>query len=181
MIETTAQTTASPEAPLAPKRTRSQEFWRLLKKNRLALAGLAIFLIFFLIAVAGLALTSGNKPYFEPAMVRLPEKLRPPLSRPNLEVLQPGEVPRLGVYVFGTDDLGRDVFSRMLQGAWVSLTVGFVAVGIAVFVGIFMGASPAITGRRASGSIMFFWPVSSLQEASLSPLARFSQASPCSS
>jgi peptide/nickel transport system permease protein len=149
MIETASQASNAPEAPLAPKRTRSQEFWRLLKKNRLALAGLAIFLIFFLIAVAGLALTSGNKPYFDPAMVRLPEKLRPPLSRPNLEVLQPGEVPRLGMYVLGTDDLGRDVFSRMLQGAWVSLTVGFVAVGIAVFIGIFMGGISGYYGQTS--------------------------------
>jgi len=45
----------------------------------------------------------------------------------------------LGIYLFGTDDLGRDVFSRMLQGAWVSLTVGFVAVGIAVVIGVILG------------------------------------------
>ena len=76
-------------------------------------------------------LTSGNDPYFDPALVRLQEKLRPPLARPNLESLQPAEIPTLGFYLFGTDDLGRDVFARMLQGAWVSLTVGFVAVGIA--------------------------------------------------
>ena len=35
-----------------------------------------------------------------------------------------------GAHWLGTDELGRDVFARMLQGAWVSLTVGFVAVGI---------------------------------------------------
>jgi peptide/nickel transport system permease protein len=62
-------------------------------------------------------------------------------------VLQPGEFPRLGVYLFGTDDLGRDVFSRMLQGAWVSLTVGFVAVGISVLVGILMGGIAGYFGQ----------------------------------
>jgi peptide/nickel transport system permease protein len=149
MSETVSQTSTSSEAPLAPRRTRSQEFWRLLKKNRLALSGLVIFLLFFVVSVSGLALTSGTRPYFDPAMVRLPEKLRPPLSRPNLEVLQPGEVPRLGMYVLGTDDLGRDVFSRMLQGAWVSLTVGFVAVGIAVFIGIFMGGISGYYGHTS--------------------------------
>ena len=56
-------------------------------------------------------------------MVRLQEKLRPPLAKPNLETLQAQEVPALGIYLLGTDDLGRDVFARMLQGAWVSLTV----------------------------------------------------------
>lgn len=149
MIDTAFQANTSSEAPSAPRRTRSQEFWRLLKKNRLALAGLVIFLLFFVVAVAGLALTSGTRPYFDPAMVRLPEKLRPPLSRPNLEVLQPGEVPRLGIYLFGTDDLGRDVFSRMLQGAWVSLTVGFVAVGIAVLIGIFLGGMAGYYGQTS--------------------------------
>jgi peptide/nickel transport system permease protein len=135
------------EAPLAPKRSRLEESWKLLKKNRLAFAGLAIFVLFFLTALGGLALTSGSKPLFDPALVRLPEKLKPPLSKPNLEILKPEEVPRLGVYLCGTDDLGRDVFSRMLQGAWVSLTIGFVAVGISVFVGIFMGGISGYYGQ----------------------------------
>lgn len=122
-----------------PKRTLLQEHWRLFKKNCLAVIGLGIFVVFFLIAAAGVFLTSGREPVFDPALVRLQEKLRPPLSKPSLETLKPDEVPRLGIYLFGTDDLGRDVFSRMLQGAWVSLTVGFVAVGIAVVIGIFLG------------------------------------------
>ena len=135
------------QAPLAPKRTRAQEFWRMLRANRLAFLGLVIFLIFFGVAVAGLFLTSGEHPVFDPAMVRLQEKLRPPLSKPRLEILTPEQRPTLGVYVFGTDDLGRDVFSRMLQGAWVSLTVGFVAVGISVIVGIFMGGLAGYYGN----------------------------------
>jgi ABC-type dipeptide/oligopeptide/nickel transport system permease subunit len=52
------------------------------------------------------------------------------------------------VFPFGTDDLGRDVFARMLQGAWVSLTVGFVAVGISVAIGIFMGGLAGFYGQR---------------------------------
>ena len=112
------------------------------------MTGLAIFVLFFCIAFLGLVLTTGTNPAFEPALVRLQEKLRPPLSRPNLETLQPEEVPRLGVYLFGTDDLGRDVFARMLQGAWVSLTVGFVAVGISVIIGIFMGGIAGYFGQN---------------------------------
>ncbi|MBN2122759.1 MAG: ABC transporter permease subunit [Deltaproteobacteria bacterium] len=137
----------APEAPSAPRRTRRQEAWRLLKRNRLALAGLAIFLLFFCVALAGLVLTSGAKPAFDPAQVRLQEKLLPPLSTPHMETLRPEEVPRLGIYLLGTDELGRDVFSRMLQGAWVSLTVGFVAVGISVLVGIFMGGLAGYFGQ----------------------------------
>jgi len=136
------------DEPLAPKRSRFEEFWRLFKKNRLAILGLVFFIIFFCAAIIGLALTAGTDPVFNPALVRLQEKLRPPLARPNLDSLLPSEIPTLGLYLFGTDDLGRDVFARMLQGAWVSLTVGFVAVGIAVVIGIFMGGLAGYYGQR---------------------------------
>jgi len=136
------------EPQLAPKQTRMQEFRRLFGQNRLAILGLFIFVLFFCCAVTGLFLTSGSKPIFDPAMVRLQEKLRPPLAKPHLDSLQPEEVPALGVYMMGTDDLGRDVFARMLQGAWVSLTVGFVAVGISVLIGIFMGGIAGYFGQH---------------------------------
>jgi len=136
------------EGPLAPRRSRLQEFWLLLKGNSLAFVGLIIFVLFFLTAFVGLMLTSGTRPVFDPATVRLQEKLRPPLSSPNLETLRPEETPRLGTYLLGTDDLGRDVFARMLQGAWVSLTVGFVAVGISVLIGILMGGIAGYFGQN---------------------------------
>ena len=135
------------EKALTPKRSRLEEFWALFKKNRLAIAGLIIFILFFATALAGLLLTSGQNPVFDPAQIRLQEKLRPPLANPHLDSLYPAEVPRLGIYLLGTDDLGRDVFARMLQGAWVSLTVGFVAVGISVFIGIFMGGLAGYFGQ----------------------------------
>jgi len=81
-------------------------------------------------------------------MVRLEEKLRPPMSKPNLKALRLEQIPVLNVYLMGTDDLGRDVFARMLQGAWVSLTVGFVAVGISVIIGIFMGGIAGYFGQH---------------------------------
>jgi len=141
---------AAPEGGVleTPKRTLLQENWILFRKNSLAMAGLVIFVLFFLIAVAGVFLTSGKDPIFDPALVRLQEKLRPPLSKPNLETLKPEEIPPFGIYLFGTDDLGRDVFVRMLQGSWVSLTVGFVAVGIAVVIGVFLGGIAGYYGNK---------------------------------
>ena len=136
------------DAPLAPKQTRLKESWQLFRQNRLAILGLVIFVLFFFTALIGLFLTSGQDPVFDPALIRLQEKLRPPLSKPNIESLRPDEVPTLGVYLFGTDDLGRDAFARMLQGAWVSLTVGFVAVGISVLIGIFMGGIAGYFGQN---------------------------------
>jgi peptide/nickel transport system permease protein len=136
------------EAPLAPKQSRRKEFWRLFKKNKMAVMGLIIFLLFFITAAAGLFLTSGTDPVLDPAVVRLQEKLRPPLAEPNVGMLEPQEIPAAGRYILGTDDLGRDVFARMLQGAWVSLTVGFVAVGISVLVGVFMGGIAGYYGQN---------------------------------
>ena len=133
---------------LAPKRTRLQEFWQLFRQNRLAIIGLIIFILFFITALMGLLLTSGQDPVFDPALVRLQEKLLPPLSKPNPDSLKPDQIPGAGLYLMGTDDLGRDVFARMLQGAWVSLTVGFVAVGIAVLIGILMGGIAGYFGQN---------------------------------
>lgn len=131
----------------APRRTILQEAWALFRKNRLAVAGMAIFILFFIVAVIGAVLTTGTHPYLDPAMVRLQEKLRPPFSNPNLSILKADEVPKAGTYLLGTDDLGRDVFPRMLQGAWVSLTVGFVAVGISVVIGVFLGGIAGFYGN----------------------------------
>ena len=146
------------EAPLAPKRSRMQEFRRMLAQNRLAALGFFIFFLFFCCAVTGLVLTSGSNPVFDPAMIRLEEKLRPPMSKPNLKALRSDQVPVLNLYFMGTDDLGRDVFARMLQGAWVSLTVGFVAVGISVLIGIFMGGMAGYFGQHhiKTVHILFF-------------------------
>lgn len=123
------------------------ELWKMLKRNRLAFFGLFIFILFFMLALTGLVLTSGSKPLLDPAMVRLQEKLRPPLSIPEYDLLSTDQIPPLGMYLLGTDDLGRDVFARMLQGAWVSLTVGFVAVGISVVIGIIFGGIAGYWGH----------------------------------
>jgi len=113
--------------------------WRAFRRNRPAVLGLVVVLGFFLIALVGIVLTKGAHPLLDPREVRLPDRLQGPFARPNRAAVPAASLPRLGIYLFGTDELGRDVFARMLEGAFVSLSVGFVAVGLAVAIGIALG------------------------------------------
>ncbi len=137
MIETSSKLTQSP----------SRLAWRAFLKNRTAVVGMATVAVFFLVALVGLGLTKGENPVLNPREVRLPDKLKPPLATPNREAVPAASLPRLGLYLFGTDELGRDVFARMLEGAFVSLSVGFVAVGIANAIGLGVGGIAGYYGR----------------------------------
>jgi len=116
-------------------------------RDRPAVAGLVVVGLFLGAALAGLALTRGAAPILDPRAVRLPDKLRPPLAAAAREAPAPASGPPFGRYVLGTDELGRDVLARVLEGAFVSLAVGFVAVGIAVLVGCLLGGIAGHYGR----------------------------------
>ncbi len=110
-----------------------REFWRALGKNRLALIGGVVVLVLVVLAV------------FAPLLApRDPH--RPDIKRILAE-------PSRG-YPLGTDQLGRDVLSRMLYGARVSLAVGFVSVGIATAIGIALGAAAGYHGGLIDAAIM---------------------------
>ena len=108
-------------------------FWRALSKNRLALIGGAIVLVLALMALAA-PLVSPHDPH-KPDVKRI---LEPPSMR----------------HWLGTDQIGRDVLSRMLYGARVSLAVGFVSVGIATAIGIALGAGAGYHGGPVDGAVM---------------------------
>jgi peptide/nickel transport system permease protein len=59
-------------------------------------------------------------------------------------------------HLLGTDDLGRDLLSRIIWGSRVSLKVGFVAVGIAIMIGIVIGSVAGFYGRRVDAILMRF-------------------------
>jgi len=110
-------------------------FWSRLFRDKLSLAGLAIVLAFFALSI----LTPAIAPY-DPSAIDVDNILAPPSA----------------AHIFGTDELGRDVFTRMLYGSGISLKVGFVAVGIAVIIGAFLGAISGYYGGWIDIVIMRF-------------------------
>ncbi len=100
---------------LPPPETPWQESKRLFKKDRLALVGAYVLGLLLVTAFLGKALTEWVV-VFDPEVVRLPEKFLPPLSLPSAEEVPLQDRPFGGIYLLGTDELGRDVFARMLQG-----------------------------------------------------------------
>ncbi len=93
-------------------------FWPRLKRNRLAMAGGFVVVSLFFLSLVASVIT----PY-HPSEINAWQVLSPPSWS----------------HWFGTDELGRDVFSRVLFGARISLKVGFVAIGIAVVLGSTVG------------------------------------------
>jgi peptide/nickel transport system permease protein len=109
------------------------EIWRTFRKNRLALTAGAIVVVLFLLALLAPLLTPWDP--HRPDVTRI---LEPP-SR---------------AHWLGTDQIGRDVLSRMLYGARVSLAVGFVSVGIATLIGIVLGAIAGYNGGSTDATVM---------------------------
>ncbi|ABC77140.1 MAG: Glutathione transport system permease protein GsiD [Syntrophaceae bacterium PtaB.Bin095] len=112
-----------------------KDFRRRFIKNRLALAGSVLVLILFVVSL----LAPWLAPY-DPNAIDLNNILAPPSA----------------AHWFGTDQLGRDVCSRMIWGAGISLKVGFVATGIAIVIGTILGAVAGYYGGWVDALIMRF-------------------------
>ncbi|MCA1906513.1 MAG: ABC transporter permease [Desulfarculus sp.] len=110
-------------------------FWEALSANRLALLGLAV--------VAMLVLVATLAPWLAP-------------FDPNAIDVQAILLPPSWTHPFGTDELGRDVFSRMIHGSRVSLQVGLVSAGLATLVGVALGAVAGYYGGWVEAAIMRF-------------------------
>lgn len=75
---------------------------------------------------------------------------------PNLQNLPNRFLPPSGQYWFGTDSLGRDVFSRVLYGSRISITAGLITVVISFFIGILYGAIAGYIGGIVDDAMMRF-------------------------
>ena len=152
MAELTQSIALEAASELPKPETPLQEAWRIFQKDRLALSGLVVLVLLVVLAAGGKVLTEWLV-VFDPATVRLPDKFLPPFSVVSPALIPAAHHPLGGVYLLGTDELGRDVFARMLQGSFVSLSIGFIAVGISVTVGIILGGLSGFYGNLKLGPI----------------------------
>lgn len=109
------------------------DWWRRLRRSRTAVFGLVITVVFILLAIIG--------PYvapYSPTRQSLVNQLQPP-SR---------------MYWLGTDELGRDILSRLLYGAQLTLSVSLAATLMATVAGTTLGAIAAFYGKWLDQLIM---------------------------
>ena len=120
-------------APAAKKKSQLQEVWGRFKKNRLALFGMVLILLMILMVVLSPLIAPygfDEQNYYEI------------FASPSLQ------------HLCGTDNLGRDVFSRLLYGGRVSLTIGIISVGIGLLCGGLMGALAGYYGSKLDNTLM---------------------------
>ncbi len=144
--------TLNKEEISSPEQSLFEERWKFFKKDKSSYFSLIFLLVLFLVAIVGKLLTQFH-PMFNPSTVRLSEKFLPPMTTFTSKLISAQDSPPFGLYLMGTDNLGRDVFCRMLEGTFVSLTIGFVAVGIFVSVGVFLGGLAGFYGQKRLGFI----------------------------
>jgi peptide/nickel transport system permease protein len=110
-------------------------FWKRFRGNRFAVAGGCVVLLLFAVSLLAPLITP-----WDPHAIDAYHVLLPPSAD----------------HWFGTDELGRDVFTRIIYGARISLKVGFVSVGIAVAIGVVLGLVSGFYGGIVDTVIMRF-------------------------
>lgn len=121
------------EAVVRPSQSYWQDAWRRLRKNKLAMAGLLCLILLATMAIIGPWLTT-----YEMDTGVLTDQNQPPSAE----------------HWFGTDDLGRDVFTRTWYGARISLFVGIMAALIDFAIGVIYGGIAGYKGGRTDSLMM---------------------------
>ena len=121
--------------PSSPRQHR----WRKFVRHPLGVIGGLILLV-----VCGSALLADSLAPHEPNRQRLVARFKPP-------VWAQGGSP---TYLLGTDNVGRDIFSRIMHGSRISLVVGIAAVGISLLIGVTLGLLSGFLGDRVDATIM---------------------------
>ncbi len=116
------------------KLSRSAEVWRRYRKSPTAMIGLAIISVIILSAIFADIIV----PYDYGIKQVIPDRLQGPSLK----------------HLFGTDDLGRDLFSRVIHGSRSSLVLGILTTAVATLIGGFLGGICAYYGNRVDNIIM---------------------------
>ena len=125
--------TPAPTQQVAQKRNQWKEVWRRLRQNKMAMVGLAILIILALAAIFADVIAPNG---FDNQVIK--DRFQTPNS----------------THWFGTDNLGRGVFDRVIHGARVSLSIGIISVSIAIVFGGLLGALDGFYGGRVDNVIM---------------------------
>jgi peptide/nickel transport system permease protein len=120
--------------------------WQRFRRDRLAMVGGAIMIILILTAV-GAPLLSKYVTHYAPQKIELGGILKPMGYQKS---------PDLPVHVLGTDELGRDVFTRIIYGGRVSLYISFLTVLISLTIGTLLGAVAGFYGGVIDNLLMRF-------------------------
>ncbi|MGB9839574.1 ABC transporter permease [Thermovenabulum sp.] len=118
-----------------------QDAFKRLKRNRPAMIGLVIIILFTLLAILSPVLSPAD-----PIKQDLSNRLKPPGS--------PSNICKNGIYILGSDEFGRDILSRILYGARISLSVGIISQILVTIVGVTMGSLAGYYGGKIDMLIM---------------------------
>lgn len=118
---------------------RVKYYGRFLWRDRSGMLGMFMFSIVVLAAIFAPVIT-----IYDPLDQNLADSKIPPAWNDGGDSTHP----------FGTDNLGRDIYSRVIYGARVSLTVGFIGVMISITIGVFLGAVAGYVGGKLDAIIM---------------------------
>lgn len=137
-----ADTKTEPQAKPAKQRSRTLygDAWYRLSRNKLALGALVWLLI---VSVAAIT-----------APLWVPQTFGSPVKIDTQTAMTQRLLPPSAQHPMGTDDLGRDIFARVVYGARISLTVGILAVLTSVIIGLLLGALSGYYGKLVDGTIM---------------------------
>ncbi|MDA0111065.1 ABC transporter permease [Vibrio sp. La 4.2.2] len=131
-------------APSAWERFKNSDFLYYFKRDKVAMASFTVFMMFLVLALAA-PVIAPTDPYDLSSIDIMDSELPPSWMEDGDEN-----------FVLGTDDQGRDILSTILYGSRLSLTIGFLAVGLQLFLGIVIGLSAGYFGGRIDSFLMRF-------------------------
>lgn len=117
----------------SPRIEAYKAFWKRLSKNKAAVVGGFFILLFIVVSIVGPFLTTKD-----PTEVMMLNKLQPPSAE----------------FWFGTDNFGRDIFTRIIHGMGLTLKVGFLSVAIGGSIGVVFGIVSGYYGGKIDTIIM---------------------------